>query len=147
MVNIKAKKTGEQPVIFGYGFYSVLTGSMEPTIDTGSLIITKQTKPEDIKVNDIITFKSNYTKNLTTHRVKEIKKDKSIKFITQGDANNTKDPEPIDSSLLIGKVVFFIPFVGSVALFIKSNLLFIFVILLIFLITLKFIKNIGGDRK
>lgn len=144
--NVKAKKEGSQPSIFGYGFYSVLTGSMEPTIHTGSLIITKQTKPEDIKVNDIITFKSKNTNNLTTHRVIEIKNDDSIKFITQGDANNTKDPAPIDSSLFVGKVVFFIPFLGSIALFIKSNLLVIFLVLILFLTISKYIKKIWRNK-
>lgn len=137
--SVRAKKSGEQPSVFGHSFYCVLSGSMEPTIKTGSLIITKEVSTKDIKINDIITFRNNYTENLTTHRVKGIINDDSIKFITQGDANNIKDPSAIDSNLLVGKVVFFIPLLGLIALFIKSNLLILLAILTVFLLMSKYI--------
>lgn len=131
----KAKKSGEHISLFGYKFYTVLTGSMKPTINPGSLVIVKETNPEGIKSGDIISFGSDHTNNVTTHRVKKVVKEENIKFITQGDANNVEDPMPISSNLLLGKVVNFIPIIGATMIFIQSKpwtlWLFIGILLLI----------------
>lgn len=118
----KNTKQGEPPTLFGYKFYTVLTGSMSPTMDRGSLLVVKETQPQDIKVEDVITFGNNNNTSVTTHRVKEISNEDGIKFTTQGDANNTVDPEKVDESLLVGKVVYHIPFLGATLEYIKSNI-------------------------
>ena len=87
--------------IFGYTYFEVATGSMEPTIDVGDIIVVKITN--DVNVNDIIVCKDN--KSFVTHRLLNIQEDK---FITKGDANNTED-EPMDKANLIGKVIKIIP--------------------------------------
>ena len=122
-INIsKNTKQGEPPTLFGYKFYTVLTGSMSPTMNRGSLLVVKETQPKDIKVEDVITFGNNNDKSVTTHRVKEISNEDGIKFTTQGDANNTVDPEKVDGNLLVGKVVYHIPFLGATLEYIKSNI-------------------------
>ena len=116
-------KQGKQPTIMGYKFYSVLTGSMEPTIKVGDLVMVKETEPELIKVGDVITFSSESSSNVTTHRVVEIlNKNNEIKYVTQGDANNTTDPLPIKSNQLIGKVNKVIPTVGKTMYWMKNNI-------------------------
>ena len=87
--------------IFGYTFFEVATGSMEPTIDVGDVIIVKITN--EVNENDIIVC--NKDNAFITHRLIRIDEDN---FITKGDANNTED-EPMDKSDLIGKVVSIIP--------------------------------------
>ena len=82
--------------IFGYTFFEVATGSMEPTIHVGDVIIVKIE-------NDIIVCKEN--NSFITHRLLEIQDNK---LITKGDANNTED-EPMDRANLIGEVVNIIP--------------------------------------
>ena len=47
--------------VIGFQTYSVLSGSMEPTYHTGSLIYVKKTDPQDIRVGDPITFCLLYT--------------------------------------------------------------------------------------
>lgn len=81
---------------FGYTSFEVQTGSMEKAISAGDLIIVKLT--DEVKINDIITyeFKGQYI----THRIVEVYNNK---YITKGDANNTKD-KPIDKKQIIGKV-------------------------------------------
>ncbi|WP_310653227.1 signal peptidase I, partial [Clostridium perfringens] len=49
-----------------YKFYDVLTGSMSPTIKTGDFIVVKEIDANKVENGDIITFKSNNSKNLTT---------------------------------------------------------------------------------
>lgn len=87
--------------IFGYTFFEVATGSMEPTIDVGDVIIVKITN--EVNENDIIVCDKHNA--FITHRLIKIEEDN---FITKGDANNTED-EPMDKSDLIGKVVNVIP--------------------------------------
>ena len=53
--------------LFGYRCFSVASGSMEPTLQIGDLIITKEKSKKDIKVGDIISFKDG--DSTITHRV------------------------------------------------------------------------------
>lgn len=87
--------------IFGYTFFEVATGSMEPTIDVGDAIIVKITN--EVNENDIIVC--NKDNAFITHRLIRIEEEN---FITKGDANNTED-EPMNKSDLVGKVVNIIP--------------------------------------
>lgn len=58
--------------VIGFQTYSVLSGSMEPTYHTGSLIYVKKTDPQDIKVGDPITFVLDENLTVATHRVIKI---------------------------------------------------------------------------
>lgn len=120
--------------LFGYKFYDVLTGSMSPTINPGSLIIVKEIDDSEVKEGDIITFKGTSTSNLTTHRVVEvIDKDNNIKFQTKGDANDVLDPMLVDEGLLVGKVILDIPYIGKVMSFINKYRLIIVILIIVYL--------------
>ena len=120
--------------LFGYKFYDVLTGSMSPTIKPRSLIIVKEIDDSEVKEGDIITFKGTSTSNLTTHRVVEvIEKNNNIKFQTKGDANDVLDPMLVDEGLLVGKVVFNIPYMGKVMSFINQYRVIIVILIIAYL--------------
>ncbi|AIY82371.1 MAG: signal peptidase I [Clostridium baratii] len=120
--------------LLGYKFYDVLTGSMSPTINPGSLIIVKEIDDSEVKEGDVITFKGTSTSNLTTHRVVEvIEKNNSIKFQTKGDANDVLDPMLVDEGLLVGKVVFNVPYMGKVMSFINQYRVVIVVLIIAYL--------------
>ncbi|MGV3220034.1 signal peptidase I [Clostridium baratii] len=120
--------------LFGYKFYDVLTGSMSPTINPGSLIIVKEIDDSEVKEGDIITFKGTSTSNLTTHRVVEvIEKNNNIKFQTKGDANDVLDPMLVDGNLLVGKVVFNVPYMGKVMSFINQYRVIIVILIIAYL--------------
>ena len=120
--------------LFGYKFYDVLTGSMSPTINPGSLIIVKEIDDKEVKEGDVITFKGTSTSNLTTHRVVEvIDKNNNIKFQTKGDANDVLDPMLIDGNLLVGKVVFNVPYMGKVMSFINQYRVIIVILIIAYL--------------
>ena len=119
---------------FRYKFYDILTGSMSPTINPGSLIIVKEIDSNEIKEGDIITFKGSSTSNLTTHRVVEvIEKNNNIKFQTKGDANDVLDPMLVDEGLLVGKVIFDIPYMGKVMSFINQYRVIIVILIIAYL--------------
>lgn len=132
----KNKNSEEGPSILGYKLFSVLSESMSPTMDKGSLLIVKEANAQDIEVNDVITFR-NSSQTLTTHRVKQILKGDKVSFVTQGDANNVVDAQPIDENLLVGKVIFNTPYLGATLEFIRENIKFVLgALFLIIIITL-----------
>ena len=92
--------------LFGYDAYSVVSGSMEPAIPTGSLVYVQETAPEDMKEDDVIAFYGAKDSNaIITHRVVENKVVMG-EFITKGDANKTEDMNAVPYSNFIGKVVY-----------------------------------------
>lgn len=113
--------------IFGYGFLVVLTGSMEPEIQAGELVIIKEGEYE---VNDVITYETEDL--LVTHRVIEKNGDE---YICKGDSNNEKDLKVLENQIQ-GKVVYHSLSLGTfVRLYLKSFL----IIFVIFIIIINFI--------
>ena len=92
----------------------VLSGSMEPTYHTGSLIYVKPCAPEDVQVGDPITFVLNEDLDVVTHRVVSIDAENQH-FYTKGDANDAPDGAPVYFKNLIGRPVFTIPYLGYVS--------------------------------
>lgn len=100
------------PMVGGYSALIVLSGSMEPTIMTGEVIVVHA--ENDYNVGDILTYRDGSI--LVTHRI--IEKNDST-FITRGDANNTNDP-PVEKSRAVGKTIFHIPYLGKLILFVQK---------------------------
>jgi len=95
--------------VIGIVPYVVLSGSMEPTIETGSLcFINKHVKYDDIKVGDVVAYTASTTANVT-HRVVNITDEG---FETKGDRNDTTDGISVNKDNYIGKNVFSIPKIG-----------------------------------
>jgi len=101
--------------VFGYRAFIVLTPSMAPTFDAGSLIIIKEAGAEEFQNGDIITYTPKRGDDvLLTHRiVKTNVNENSRTFITRGDANNTDDPNPVDPNSVLGRTVFHMDGLGT----------------------------------
>ena len=100
------------PITGNYKVMTVLSGSMEPAIKMGSIVVVKPAK--DYKIGDIITF-GPYSKRKppTTHRIYDIEVIEGKTFyITKGDANNAPDPRKVAKNEVLGKVLFSIPYLG-----------------------------------
>lgn len=106
--------------IFGIGPYKLIgieTGSMAPAYQVGDgVIVDKNYKIEDLKVDDVIMYESN-DHIMIIHRIKKINSDGS--FITQGDANNTPDSLYVTKDKVRGVVRIKIPFIAYPALLFK----------------------------
>jgi signal peptidase I len=122
---VSSKIAGGTPKVFGYELLTVLSGSMEPGIKTGSIIAMKPVEdPTNFKKGDVITFKPGDNPNmLITHRIIEVQKVySSVQYITQGDNNNAKDPDPVTAGNVVGEYTgFTIPYVGKILSFIQSK--------------------------
>lgn len=115
------------PNYFGYTFFEVASGSMEPTLHINDVIIVKITK-DNLKKNDIIAFVQDDA--IITHRI--IYMDGNI-LTVKGDNNNTID-KPITIDNVIGKVIKIYPQLGvwKKVLAEPKILLLVFVTLLLF---------------
>ena len=100
------------PMPFGYGSAVVLSGSMEPEFSKGDMIVVKDV--DDYAIDDIVVYQDGAS--LVVHRIINIDGEK---VTTKGDANNTPD-DPIELSAIKGRVLFWIPFAGNVAGFLKT---------------------------
>lgn len=97
--------------VIGIEPFVVESGSMEPTIETGSLVfINKNISYDEITENDIISF---YIENgsKVVHRVIKVTKDG---FETKGDSNASSDGISTNRNNFIGKSVFSIPKAGYI---------------------------------
>lgn len=95
--------------IAGYSVFRVVTGSMEPEIPAGAILINKKTDISHIKENDIVCFVARVEEirgRVITHRVTEVLTDAqgNIYLETRGDANLVTDQYYVDESNLIGRV-------------------------------------------
>lgn len=108
--------------LLGLQVYTVLSGSMEPEIHTGSLIYVREIEPTKLEKGDIITYR--ISGNMTaTHRIVEVISDESnpdnVQFRTKGDANDMVDPSPIDGDAVIGTTIFSVPYLGYLAVYMQ----------------------------
>jgi len=117
------------PSFLGYKPFIVLSGSMEPEIMPGDLIITKKIDPKDIKVGDVITFREGET-TAVSHRVTEISTEDGLSFHTKGDANIGSDRGAVSPESIEGKYIMRIAKLGNVALFLQTPIgLLVFVVI------------------
>ena len=94
------------PTVFGWGNATVLSGSMEPTLPVGSLLIIQ--KQDNYTPGDIVIYQDD-DGSLITHRLVSLTGSKAV---TKGDANNTEDT-PFSPTQIKGKVQAVLPGVGS----------------------------------
>ncbi|MBQ6477616.1 MAG: signal peptidase I [Bacilli bacterium] len=95
---------------FRYFAIAIASGSMEPKIYRGDIVIVDQ-KFSNLKKGDVIAFKQNNI--IIVHRiVKIIKYDKSNLYYTKGDANNKMDDFITEKDMIVGKVKIKLPLIG-----------------------------------
>jgi signal peptidase I len=100
--------------------YVVQSGSMEPGIPTGSIILSL---PSDLyQPGDVITFAADGdSKMLVTHRLNfKVFENGNTKYITSGDANEDFDRWEVTKENIVGKVVMTIPYAGYAIDFAKT---------------------------
>lgn len=132
--------------VVGLTPYVVLSGSMEPTYHTGSLIYVKDVDPFALEAGDIITFMLNED-TVATHRIVGVVPDDEdstvVRFRTKGDANDAEDGTLVHYRNVIGSPVFTIPLLGFVSNYISHPPgLYVAVIGILLIILLMFVPDI-----
>lgn len=96
----------------GYSLFRVVTGSMEPEIPVGAVLVAKDVPISQIMPKDVVTYRSRESgmfNVMITHRVISVHEGNSGKVYleTKGDANPHADASFVDEDYLIGKVIFY----------------------------------------
>ncbi len=94
------------PSIFGISVFSIQTDSMYPNLLAGDLIIGKSVDPDDLRLEDVITYWTviDGNKVLNTHRIKGIYDGGGfLIFETKGDANTAIDALTVHENAIVAK--------------------------------------------
>ena len=98
--------------LFGHSLFRVVTGSMEPEIPVGAILVAKETDITQLRIGDIVCFfslESGRFGQIITHRIVNIllSEDGMVMLQTKGDANLVSDIQYVTAQNLIGKVTFY----------------------------------------
>ncbi|MFA9416708.1 signal peptidase I [Natrinema sp. HArc-T2] len=119
-------------IVGGDDAYIVTSGSMQPTIGPGDVVVTKDVSPDEIGSGDVVTFNadSNTDRGYVTHRVIEVREENGERYFkTKGDANDNPDEGLVPAEYAQGELHWHIPYLGHLLLFARSSLgLFVLVI-------------------
>jgi signal peptidase len=105
------------PRVGGATPYTILTGSMQPGLPPGTLVVVKPVPAERIAIGSVITFQLDSGRStVVTHRVVRVGIDGTGErvFSTQGDANNAPDPDPVLPVQVKGEKWYSVPYLGYV---------------------------------
>lgn len=101
-------------VAVGHRPFNVLSGSMEPALGVGSVVVTVPVKPLDLRPGDIVTFPDpGQPSRLITHRLRAMTvRDGRADMVTKGDANDAPERWNVAIGDDLGRVAFHVPKLG-----------------------------------
>lgn len=137
--------------LFGLKPFVVLSGSMEPEYHVGSLIYVKSVDYKTLQAGDDITYMLDKN-TVVTHRIIEVLVDEedpeTLRYFTQGIANDVPDGVSVHYKNIIGKPVFTIPYLGYVSNYIQNPPgMYVAIAAGAILILLVFLPDIFADDK
>ncbi len=137
--------------LIGFKPFTVLSGSMEPTYHTGSLIYVKSVDPMTIEAGTPITFMLDKD-TIATHRVVGVVPDEEdptvVRFRTKGDANENEDGTLVHCKNVIGVPKFSIPYLGYLANYIQNPPgKYIAIAVIVVILLLAFVPDLFDDSK
>lgn len=124
--------------LFGFRIYRVISGSMQPALQIGDVIIIKEAN--NYAEKDIITYDNGLT--TITHRIKSINGDE---IITEGDANDAPD-KPITKDRILGKYFFRISTFSVFSIMLTGKTIYLIMMLVLFAIIDRVTRNIEYRR-
>jgi signal peptidase len=108
--------------LLGYSSYVIYSGSMEPAVKVGSLLLSRPVNVEDLQVGDVITYRSPGNHTTLTHRIVDMRQENGEwVFKTKGDASLGPDPSEVILRGQVTKMAFDIPYLGYVVDFARST--------------------------
>jgi signal peptidase len=102
------------PSLVGGRSLTVLSGSMDPALKVGDIVIDRQVSPADVRVGDVITFSDpEGTDKLITHRVRQLRiADGTAHVVTKGDNTNAVERWEMPAGGSLGRVEYRVPLLG-----------------------------------
>lgn len=112
------------PRLTGATPYTILTGSMRPSLPPGTLVVMKPKPVDDLRVGDVVTYQLQSGKpQVVTHRIVNIGADAEGDPVltTRGDANGAADARPVRQVQIRGELLYSVPNLGYVNNFISGT--------------------------
>lgn len=154
IVMFDARMSGESPNVFGFHIFRVSSGSMEPELMIGDVILVKDVDPSKIEKGDTVTYmgdEGDFDDKFITHKVIENPEyiNGEYIFTTQGVSEYSLEPDPKwDERQLIGVVVCKVPFLNALySFFLKPYGLMTFILLIVVLFGYEIISLIISYKK
>jgi signal peptidase len=137
IVTMLARVSGKSPSLLGFAVYRVSSGSMEPTLKVGDVILSQKCNPEDLAEGDIVSYEGSvgeFKDKIVTHRVQTApyKENGEYYLVTKGD-NNPAEDSPILFKQVCGKMIQKLDFLAMIYDFFITPWGLISIILLIIL--------------
>ncbi len=155
-IDVKKRANTTEWVAPLYGAYVIVSGSMEPTIKINDAIVIKRYDEQDLKVGDIITYRSEdpyFYGIMVTHRIVDITTENGKKvYVMKGDHNATRDRLAVSPNQIYGKVIMVIPKIGYIQSFLATSYGWIIAVVvpclgIIIADIMKLIKNIANNNR
>jgi signal peptidase len=111
------------PFAIGARPETVLSGSMEPALGVGDVVVAKRIDPLDARPGDVVTFSDpDHKGRLITHRVRRIHaRGDKVTFVTRGDANNASERWQIQADGELSRAMYRIPAIGRAFVAARSH--------------------------
>jgi signal peptidase len=111
------------PVLFGLQSAIVVSGSMEPTISLGSVVVARALPADEIRTGDVITYYSvNQPEVLVTHRVVGVEgSGPTLRLRTKGDANAAEDVGGVNVTRPVSRLLYSVPMAGYVLTYLSDG--------------------------
>lgn len=108
--------------LLGYNSFVIYSGSMEPTVKVGSLLLSRPVDVDDLRVGDVITYPVPGNHTTLTHRIVSIRQEDGQRVLTtKGDASLKPDPQEVVLRGQVSRMAFDIPYLGYVVDFARST--------------------------
>ena len=99
------------PRLVGFQGHVVVSGSMEPRLSPGDVVLTRPVLPQDLQPGQVLLFPDpEGADRLVLHRL--VSFDERGDLITRGDANQSNDSTHVPASSVIGEAQLRVPHVG-----------------------------------
>lgn len=102
---------GVVPTVIGWHSTTVMTGSMEPTLHVGDVVVSKPIEPRELRKGQVLLFDDpDHVGILRLHRFNALNADGTL--TTKGDVNPGADSTPITRAAVVGVGYLRVPFIG-----------------------------------
>ena len=121
---------------------------MESTIKKDEIILIKEVKENELKINDIISF--NDGKNIITHRIVNIENtEEKTYYTTKGDNNKNNDKDKITYEKIEGVYILKLSSLNGFTHIIKNKIFLIslFILLILNFAYMRRLNNRKNERK
>ena len=99
------------PRLVGFQGHVIVSGSMEPRLSPGDVVLTRPVLPQDLQPGQVLLFPDPQgADRLVLHRL--VSFDERGGLVTRGDANQSNDSTHVPASSVIGQAQLRVPYVG-----------------------------------